>query len=161
MQRTFPSVQEGQLYQSEFERDPIHVGSATWYDWQEHHSSFVFYARGVGFHVRKRGTEPGDQYWEATSDQAGELKHIRLGHAHSLSLERLLAAARTLAGEHASNETADESSTQPTLATYQHQVPQNGASVGPHRSLVRTKLYRPRSSSDVIPRARLLERLNA
>jgi LuxR family transcriptional regulator, maltose regulon positive regulatory protein len=32
---------------------------------------------------------------------------------------------------------------------------------GPASSLMRTKLYRPRSSSDVIPRARLLERLNA
>jgi LuxR family maltose regulon positive regulatory protein len=33
--------------------------------------------------------------------------------------------------------------------------------VGHSTSLMRTKLYRPRSSSDVIPRARLLERLNA
>src|SRR6266581_9221393 len=33
--------------------------------------------------------------------------------------------------------------------------------VGSPISLMRTKLYRPRSSSDVIPRARLIERLNA
>src|SRR6266581_3099336 len=33
--------------------------------------------------------------------------------------------------------------------------------VGLPISLVRTKLYRPRRSSDVIPRARLIERLNA
>jgi hypothetical protein len=161
VQRTFPSVQGGQLYQSEIERDPILVGSPTWYDWLEHHSSFVFYARGVVFHARKCGTEPGDLYWEATSAQAGELKRIRLGYGHSLSLERLAVAARTLAGEHASTEAADQSSTQPALATYQHHAPQPQASVDPLRSLVRTKLYRPRSSSDVIPRARLLERLNA
>ncbi len=33
--------------------------------------------------------------------------------------------------------------------------------VGPPTSLMRTKLYRPRTSSDLIPRARLIERLNA
>ena len=35
------------------------------------------------------------------------------------------------------------------------------AAVGLPRSLIHTKLYRPRSGSDVIPRARLMERLNA
>ena len=161
MQQTFPSVQGGQLYQSDIERDPILVGSPAWYDWLEHHSSFDFYARGVVFHARKRGTESGDLYWEVTSAQADELKRIRLGHAESLSQEWLLTSARTLSGEYTSTEAADESSTQSALATYQSQTPQPPASVDPLRSMIRTKLYRPRSSSDVIPRARLQERLNA
>ncbi len=40
-------------------------------------------------------------------------------------------------------------------------VPKTTANVGTSNSLMRTKLYRPRSGSDVIPRARLIERLNA
>ncbi len=40
-------------------------------------------------------------------------------------------------------------------------LPAHAVPVGPASSLMRTKLYRPRSSSDVIPRARLFERLNA
>src|SRR6266516_3785004 len=39
--------------------------------------------------------------------------------------------------------------------------PAHAVLVGPASSLMRTKLYRPRSSSDVILRARLLECLNA
>src|SRR6266581_4904018 len=35
------------------------------------------------------------------------------------------------------------------------------ATTGSLRSLMRTKLYRPRSGSDIIPRSRLIERLNA
>jgi LuxR family transcriptional regulator, maltose regulon positive regulatory protein len=42
-----------------------------------------------------------------------------------------------------------------------HQASRTTVNAGSPSSLMRTKLYRPRSSSDVIPRARLIERLKA
>src|SRR5438034_9306572 len=40
-------------------------------------------------------------------------------------------------------------------------VTKTGANVDPPNSLIRTKLYRPSTRSDLNPRARLIERLNA
>src|SRR5436305_2528376 len=122
MPSTIPSVVRGRLYRSETERDLILVGSPTWYDWLEHHHSFAFYDNVGGFYAHRKGTDPGDQYWEATRIQAGELKRIRLGQAHTLSLDWLQAAARTLIGERISTEATDESSTQPTLTPHQQQA---------------------------------------
>jgi len=161
MQRTFPSVQGGRFYQSETESEPILVGSPAWYDWLEHHSSFVFNDRIGGFRAYKRGTDPGDLYWEAISTQAGKHESMLLGHADTLTLERLQAAAHRLAGEHTPVEATDEFSTWSADALHRHLASQPATGVGPLRSLMHTKLDRPRRSSDMIPRARLLERSNA
>ncbi len=50
---------------------------------------------------------------------------------------------------------------QVAFAASRYQGPHTAAPVSSPSSLIRTKLYRPRSGSDVIPRTRLLERLNA
>src|SRR5207237_8078681 len=62
-----------------------------------------------------------------------------------------------LASPHIPAEWADLSPAVPAASP--PSPPVNAAPVGSLNSLLRTKLYRPRSSSDAIPRTRLLERL--
>jgi LuxR family transcriptional regulator, maltose regulon positive regulatory protein len=153
MQPTIPRVQGGRLYQSESGAALIIVGTPAWYDWLEHHTAFLFSDHGSGFTARKSGTAPSDLDWQASRTRMGKLYRVWLGPSHTLTLERLQAAAGSLVDEHAPAEpTATGVSTLP--------VPTIAATVGPPSSLVRTKLYRPRTSSDVIPRARLIEHLN-
>src|SRR5436309_3347740 len=42
MDRTIPRVEEGRLYQSETDHDPIVAGTPAWYDWLEQHTAFTF-----------------------------------------------------------------------------------------------------------------------
>ena len=161
MQPTIPRVQGGRLYQSESGAALIIVGTPAWYDWLEHHTAFLFSDHGSGFTAYKSGTAPSDLDWQASRTRMGKLYRVWLGPSHTLTLERLQAAARSLVGEHAPAEptATGVSPAQPAASTLP--VPTTAATVGPPSSLMRTKLYRPRISSDIIPRARLIERLNA
>src|SRR5437899_5698542 len=42
MRKKIPRVEDGWLFQSESEGDPILVGTHAWYDWLEQQSSFTF-----------------------------------------------------------------------------------------------------------------------
>jgi LuxR family transcriptional regulator, maltose regulon positive regulatory protein len=159
MRRTIPSVEDGLLYRSEGEDNAIIVGTSAWYDWLEHHTSFLFTDRAGAFTARKSGSESGAPDWEAFRMRAGELHRLWLGPARTLTLALLQAAAQALSGEHAAAEPISVPAAQP--AAVQLPVHETAAPAGPPSSLLRTKLYRPRTSSDVIPRAHLLERLNA
>ncbi|TMC98363.1 MAG: hypothetical protein E6J11_09095 [Chloroflexi bacterium] len=162
MNRTIPSVKGGLLYPSEIGSDRIVVGTAAWYDWLEHHTSFLFADYNGSFAARKSGPELGAQDWEAFRTRAGKRHHLWLGPARTLTLARLQAAAQALCGEHAPAEPTSLPPEQPAAS----QLPVQETAVptvptDPPSSLLRTKLYRPRASSDVIPRARLIERLHA
>src|SRR6266516_3430808 len=159
MRRTIPSVKDGRLYQLESGADPIVVGTPAWYDWLEQHTSFLFEDQGGGFTAQKISLSPHGLYWKASRIQAGKLYGFHLGRSHELTMARLQVAARTLASEHTPTEPTDASPTESPASM--HQAPQTTATVGLYNILVKTKLYRPRSGSDVIPRARLIERLNA
>jgi LuxR family transcriptional regulator, maltose regulon positive regulatory protein len=159
MRRTIPSVKDRRLYPSETDADPIVVGTPAWYDWLEHHTSFIFEDHVGGFTAQKISLSPHGLYWKASRTQAGKLYSFYLGHSHGLTMARLQVAARTLASEHTPTEPTDASPTEPPASI--HQAPQTAATVGLYNILVKTKLHRPRSGSDVIPRARLIERLNA
>ncbi len=161
MQRTIPSVEGGRLYHSETSAEPIVVGTSAWYDWLEHHASFLFVDRGEGFTAHKRGTDPNDLAWEASRTRAGKRDHLDLGPSHTLTLSRLQATARALAGEHPTVEPTGTSMSQVLDPASISPASRTAVPGVPASALMRTKLYRPRSSSDVIPRARLLERLNA
>jgi LuxR family transcriptional regulator, maltose regulon positive regulatory protein len=155
VRRTIPSVEGGLLYHSEIGSHPIVVGTPAWYDWLEHHTSFLFADPTGAFTARKNATESGAQDWQAFRTRAGKLHRLWLGPTRTLTLARLKAAAQALSGEHAAAEPiAVPAAAQ--LSVYETAVP-----AGPPSSLLRTKLYRPRPSSDAIPRAHLLERLNA
>jgi LuxR family maltose regulon positive regulatory protein len=161
MRRTIPSVKNGQLYQSETDSDPIVVGTPVWYEWLEHHDSFAFVDRAGTFTARKSLLRTKGIYWKAYYKRQGKLYRIHLGHSHTLTLERLQAAALVFAGEREQvpgSELADVSSTQPVATKLSS--PRIAINADNYMSLMRTKLYRPRSRSDMISRARLIERLN-
>jgi len=99
--RTIPSVEGGLLYPSEIGSDRIVVGTPAWYDWLEHHTSFLFTDHNGSFAARKSGSEPGAQDWEAFRTRAGKPYRLWLGPAGTLTLARLQAAAQALSSEHA------------------------------------------------------------
>jgi ATP/maltotriose-dependent transcriptional regulator MalT len=159
MHRTKPTVKGGRLYQMERESVPIDVGTLSWYDWLEEHTSFLFVDHVGAVTVRKIGTDHGESEWKASRTRMGKVSTISLGPSHAINLSNLQAAARRLAGMHAPIESTILFTGRP--ATSILPVPKSAATTGSFNSLMRTKLYRPRSSSDVIPRIRLIERLNA
>jgi LuxR family maltose regulon positive regulatory protein len=159
MHLTIPRVEGGRLYQYETGTDPIIVGTPAWYDWLEHHTAFLFVDLVGAFTAHKSDTNPGDQYWKAFRTRQGKRYRVHLGQLHALTLERLQAVARMLAGEHALDETTAVDKAD--AAASKHAVPRTAANLGSPDSLIRTKLYPPRTSSDMISRARLIERLNA
>ena len=159
MLRAIARVEGGLLYPTETSAEPILVGSAAWYEWLEHHNAFRFADRVSEFSAHKSETDPGDLGWQAFGTRHGQRTHVQFGPSHALTLELLQAAAQVLAGEHASVEPPEVG--QAAFAASLHQGSQTAAPVGSPSSLIRAKLYRPCSGSDVISRPHLLERLTA
>ncbi len=160
MQHTIPLVEGGGLYHLENGANPIAVGTPAWYDWLDHHTSFLFVDRGGGFTAYKSSADPGDLGWNASRTRLGKRYSVSLGSSSTLTLSRLQAAARTLAAEYAAAEPAEIGMSQAGTSASLPPVPRTAANAGSPSSLMRTKLYRPRMNSDVIPRVRLIERLN-
>ncbi len=162
MRTTFPHVKGERLYRSETDGDPIEVGTLAWYDWLEQHTAFTFVDAALTFTARKSILRTRGSYWKAYRTRQGKLYRIHLGHSYALTLARLQAAARAFAGEHGSGEPTDVSSTQTAASRLHMHTSPRMALTGDHpMALMQTKLYRPRKRSDLISRARLLERLNA
>jgi hypothetical protein len=159
MQLTAARVQMGRLYQSEREKDSIIVGTSAWYDWLECNTVFFFFDYAGAFTARKDGTDLASSDWQAYRIRHRKTYRVRLGRSNMLTLERLQAVAQTLAGEHAQTEPTGTSPAEPIASMPQQ--PRTRVNISFSRSLIQTKLYRPRSSSDMIHRARLIERLNA
>jgi len=162
MRSTTPKVAGSRLYRSETESDPIVLGTSAWYGWLEQHATFTFVDATGTFTARKSMLRTGDSYWKAYCTRQGKLYRIHLGHSHTLTLEKLEAAARAFAGKHASGDLADVPLTQSTASNFSiHTSPRKALAVDHSMALIRTKLYGPRKRSDLITRHRLLERLNA
>jgi len=70
MRQTISRVEDGLLYHSETGEEPIVVGTPAWYDWLEHHTSFLFTDLAGTFTVRKSGSESRAQDWEAVRTRA-------------------------------------------------------------------------------------------
>jgi LuxR family transcriptional regulator, maltose regulon positive regulatory protein len=160
MQRTIPLVEGGRLYHSEI-ANPIVVGTPAWYDWLEQHTSFLFVDRDSIFTARKRDTDPSDLAWEAYRTLQGKRYRVQLGPSYTLTFSRLLAAAWSIAGEHPTAEPTETSVSQVVAPASISPVAGAVVHASSPSSLMRTKLYRPRVNGDVIPRVRLIERLNA
>ena len=162
MRLTIPRVRGERLYWSETDRDPIVVGTPAWYDWLEQHSAFTFVDQTGTFTARKSMLGTGGSSWKAYRRRQSKLYRIHLGYSHALTLERLQAAARAFAGEYVPGEPTDVSSTQSAASRLpMHTSPRMALTVDHPMVLIQTKLYRPRKRSDLIARARLLDRLNA
>ena len=87
-----------------------------------------------------------------------------LGHVPTKGTPAVQTTANSthVSREQVPGEPADVSSAQPAASRLPRlPSPHMAITVDPSLSLLQTKLYRPRSRSDLIPRARLLERLNA
>ena len=109
--------------------------------------------------VRKNGTDCGESQWKALRTRMGKVFTVSLGPSHALTLSNLRAAARRLAGKHTQNRSITLSVKNPSASRLP--VSEPGATNDSMNSFMRTKLYRPRNSSDVIPRTRLIQRLHA
>jgi LuxR family transcriptional regulator, maltose regulon positive regulatory protein len=158
MRQTIPTVEGGWLFQSEREGDPILVGTPAWYDWLEQQSSLRFVDHALTFTAHKSVLRIGGAYWKAYRTRQGKLYCIHLGHSHTLTLERLQAAAQAFAGEH---DPGVPSRQLVASRLNRSPSPRMELDVDPSTSFIHTKLARPRLGSDLIPRPRLLERLNA
>ncbi len=162
MRKKFPRVEGGLLFPSENEGDSILVGTPAWYDWLERQSSFTFVDQTLTYSARKSVLRTGDSYWKAYRRRQGKLYRIHLGHSHTLTLERMQAASQAFSEEHVPAEQASMHSRQSVASRFPRPPsPRMALDVDHSTSLIQTKLYRPRISSDLIPRPRLLERLNA
>ena len=159
MHRTKPTVKSGRLYQMERESVPIDVGTPSWYDWLEEHTSFLFVDHVGALTVRKIRTDHGESEWKASRTHMGKAFTVSLGPSYAINLSSLQSAARRLAGKHAQIGSSTRSTARPAASTLP--VLKTATTVSSLSPLIRTKLYRPRSGSDVIPRTRLIERLNA
>jgi LuxR family maltose regulon positive regulatory protein len=141
---------------------PIGVGTPSWYDWLEEHTAFLFVDHVGALTVRKIRTDHGESEWKASRTRMGKVFTVSLGPSHAINLSNLQSAARRLAGKHSHNGhigSTTRSTARPATSTLT--VLEPVAISGSLSHLMRTKLYRPRSGSDVIPRTRLIERLNA
>ena len=112
MHKTIPRVEDGRLFQSEKEVDPILIGTPAWYDWLEQQSSFTFVDHALTFTAHKSVLRTGGSYWKAYRKRQGKLYCIHLGHSRTLTLERLHAAAQAFVGEHDPGEQTSVSSRQ-------------------------------------------------
>src|SRR5215471_5336902 len=98
MYQTISRVEGGRLYQLDRRSDPIVVGTPAWFEWLEQHAAFTFADHLSGYFIaHKHGTALAEQEWEASRMQTGQYYRVRLGSTAMLTLERLHAAARTLA----------------------------------------------------------------
>ncbi|HEY6410533.1 MAG TPA: hypothetical protein VIY29_24040, partial [Ktedonobacteraceae bacterium] len=157
MYQTMPTVKSGRLYQVARESVPIDVGTPSWYAWLEEHTSFLFVDHTDAVMVRKNGTDHAEPEWKASRTRLGEVSTVSLGPSQVVTLSTLRAASRKLTGKHAHSRSTTLSAARPSDTL----LPQPVATTDSLRSLMRTKLYRPRSASDVIPRIHLMERLHA
>jgi hypothetical protein len=121
MRRTIPAVEGGRLYRSE--GDAIIVGTPAWYDWLEHHSSFLFADLAGAFSAHKSGSESSAQDWEAIRTHTGKLSRLSLGSSRTLTLARLQMAAQALADRSAPAQPAEVSPEKP--AAPQPPVPED------------------------------------
>jgi LuxR family transcriptional regulator, maltose regulon positive regulatory protein len=153
--RTNARVKGGKLYQAQTESHLIVVGTPGWFDWLEQHRAFLFVDRACSFTAYKSDTDPDGEIWEAARTHHGQRSHILLGRSRELSLERLQAAAKAFAARDLTGEV------RAAPATSKRRKYKHTTSVGSPTSLLQTKLYRPAAGDDVIPRARLMQRLTA
>ncbi|GIJ72980.1 LuxR C-terminal-related transcriptional regulator [Virgisporangium ochraceum] len=130
---------EGQLRDAPGTTGPA-VGSPAWFAWLDDGASrsFAFRSPEGVFTARKERRRRGGAYWVAYRTAAGRQHKVYLGRGEDLTHERLVGAATTLSERIARVEPA-------------------GAEV----LLLATKWFVPQPRADLVPRPRLVARLNA
>jgi LuxR family maltose regulon positive regulatory protein len=134
------------------------VGSPAWFAWlaDDTARSFSFRSPAGAYTARKERRQRGGAYWVAYRTAAGRLHKVYLGKAEELTAERLALAAVALAGRVA--DAAELVGDTPTAPGVSPGRTGQGAAGLP---LLATKLFVPRPRPDLVPRPRLLARLDA
>ena len=132
------------------------VGSPAWFAWLADDSarSFTFRSPAGDYTARKERRQRGGAYWVAYRTAAGRQYKKYLGTAPDLTPEQLSDAAGALAAR-----IADAAATASDSAA----GPKNRRAVWPENAaglLLATKLFVPRPRPDLVPRPRLLARLD-
>ena len=134
------------------------VGSPAWFAWlaDDAARSFSFRSPAGTYTARKERRQRGGAYWVAYRTAAGRQHKVYLGKAEELTPERLAVAAAALAGRvAAAAETVGDTPTAPGGSA--SRTGQSAAGL----PLLATKLFVPRPRPDLVPRPRLLARLDA
>jgi LuxR family transcriptional regulator, maltose regulon positive regulatory protein len=124
------------------------VGSPAWFAWltDDDARSFSFRSPAGAYTARKERRQRGGTYWVAYRTAAGRQHKVYLGKGEELTPERLAMAAATIAGR----------------ITHAAPGPSPGRmDPGAGGLLLATKLFVPRPRPDLVPRPRLLDRLDA
>ena len=142
------------VYRQDEQEQALTVGTAAWFAWLETASTFAFVSAAGTFTARREqaGHKRGGWYWKAYRKQQGKLSSTYLGKSDVLTLDRLNAAAQTLAqiADRDAQAKADEEAPAPAPAS------QPG---DPLISLLATKLHIPRPRPHLVLRPRLIEQL--
>ncbi len=87
------------VYRQDEQELALTVGTAAWFAWLETASTFSFVSEAGTFTARREqaGHKRGGWYWKAYRKQQGKLSSTYLGKSEGLTLDRLNAAAQTLA----------------------------------------------------------------
>src|SRR5512133_3502141 len=133
MARTTALVDGARLILALNDASPIIVDSPAWFAWLEHATTFAFSSPSGHFTARKERQARGGGYWKAYRTSHGTLHRAYLGKAQDLTLDRLNRAATTLAA-----------------ASTPAAVPS---------TVLATKLFVPPARTNLVPRPRLLNRL--
>lgn len=99
MAQSTPTIRDGSLCFSprRLADTPLPVGSPAWYAWLREHSLFAFANAQGRITARKERAQRGDTYWRAYRTARGTTYRCYLGKSEALTLQRLEAAAATLA----------------------------------------------------------------
>ncbi len=133
MARTTALVDGARLFLDLNDASPIIVDSPAWFAWLEHATTFAFSSPSGRFTARKERQARGGGYWKAYRTTNGTLHRAYLGKDQALTLDRLNRTATTLAA-----------------ASAPAAVPSN---------VLATKLFVPLARAKLVPRPRLLDRL--
>src|ERR687897_326865 len=133
------------------------VGSPAWFAWlaDDAARSFSFRSPAGAYTARKERRQRGGAYWVAYRTASGRQHKVYLGRAEDLTPDRLTEAATTLARRVAAAELVGGT---PAARDAPPGRAGQGAAGLP---LLATKLFVPRPRPDLVPRPRLLARLDA
>jgi LuxR family transcriptional regulator, maltose regulon positive regulatory protein len=152
MARTTPQVENDRLT-GHGAPQPVAVGSPAWFAWLEHATRFAFRDPAGTFTARREARGRGT-YWRAYRTVDRRQRRAYLGRSADLTPERLRAVADQLAADPPAPPAA-------RAAQAAEPVHPSPSPANPSFVLLATKLYVPRPRSALVPRPRLLARLDA